>query len=44
MLSGFLEADIEKTIVKLFNNNYFTIDHVGVFVVGVEVYFCLCQN
>lgn len=40
----FLEANIEQTIVKLFNSNYFMIEHVGVFVVGVEVCFCLCQN
>lgn len=47
MLSDILATDIEENIIKLFKNNYFMIGPVVFFfffVVGVEVYFCLCQN
>lgn len=40
----FLAADIEENIIKLLKTDYFMIGCVVIFVMGVEVYFCLCQN
>lgn len=44
MLSDILAADIEENIIKLLKNSYFMMGCVVIFVAGVEVYFCLCQN